>query len=57
MNLADAYLALLRVPVTDPWRTQNQDIYARIRDELAKRGKADGQFTQEAFEFVAGMTP
>lgn len=46
-----AYRSLLRLPHTHPFRALNQDIYARLRDAIAKDEDADSetiQFREEA---------
>lgn len=48
-----AYVALLKLPTTDEWRALNQDIYARLRDEIASDWQWDAEHIQEWGEVIA----
>lgn len=48
-----AYLALLRMRADDEWRAVNQDIFARLRDEIAADWQWDTERVQNHFEDVA----
>ena len=45
-----AYLSMLRVPHTSPWRLANQAAYAGMRDRLASLVDCDAQEMQDACE-------
>ena len=49
----DFYLALLAIPATERFRGLNQDLYAMIRDKLAKELDTDPETVQNIFERMA----
>jgi len=51
--LMDFYLALLAIPATERFRGLNQDLYAMIRDKLAKELDTDPETVQNIFERMA----
>ena len=50
-DLARAYMALLHWP-HDAFRTQHQELYARLRDAIAELRGWDVEFTQNGFEEI-----
>ena len=49
-KLRIAYSMLLRIPMSDPWRVANQDIYARFVDAIATEAGQDRETVQTEME-------
>lgn len=54
-HLCDAYLSLLSISPTTIWRTQNQDIYAALRDAIAEASGTSSEHVQCSFESVVNI--
>lgn len=48
-----AYLSLLKISLSDEWRALNQDVFARLRDEIAADWQWDSDRVQDHFEGLA----
>lgn len=53
--LCAAYNALLQISPVDPWRINNQAIYAQLRDDIAEKAEMSPEYVQCSFDGVANI--
>lgn len=56
-QIEKVYIELLKLNPINDFRVNNQDIYARIRDYIAKGRNEDGEYIQDYFETLAKLLP
>lgn len=55
LQVEKAYIELLKIPALHPFRLRNQEIYARLRDEIARASGDDPQHVQDHYEEEARL--